>query len=127
MSVELEFLSSDVLSNMTEEEKMGYILEHVKKNKILVVEESLTHVEESRLIEATMKEVSKKFPGIEVSTLRERGAFGIRERLIKMLGGTTGGLTVIGPSKLIRDIKKEPQKISMLALSESDEEDKKKR
>jgi len=71
--------------------------------------------EESALIEATMKKIGKKFPGIEVSTLRERTAEGFREKLIRILGGSTGGLTVIGPSKLIKSVKKQPQQISLLA------------
>ena len=72
-------------------------------------------VEEAKLIEVTMETVSDKFPGIEVSTLSEKAELGIRGRLIKMLGGRTGGLTVVGPSRLIKKIKKEPQKISLLA------------
>lgn len=89
-------------------------------DKILVVEESLTPFEESKLIESTMEEVNEKFPGIEISTLRsdEGSSISIRERLIKLLGGSTGGLTVIGPSKFVKEIKKDPQRISLLASEE---------
>ena len=124
MEIQLEFVSADVLDGMSVDGKMSYILEHVKEDKILVIEEGMSPLEESALIEATMKEVNQKFPGIEVSTLREKGEEGIREWLIRRLGGRTGGLTVIGPSKLVRQIKKEPQHITMLA---GEEEDKKKR
>ncbi len=115
MAVEIEFISSDMLGKKTEKEKMSYILERISQNKILVVEESLSYDEETKLIEETMKRVNDKFPGIEVSTLREKTEGGLRERLIKMLGGSTGGLTIIGPSKLVKKIKKEPQQISLLA------------
>ncbi|MFH1402941.1 MAG: DUF2073 domain-containing protein [Candidatus Altiarchaeota archaeon] len=115
MDIELEFVSADILRAMTIYEKINYILEHVKEDKIIVIEESMSPNEETALIEATMKEISKKFPGIEVSTLRERGAEGMRERLIRILGGSTGGLTVIGPSKLIKNVSKRPDQISMLA------------
>jgi len=123
MDIEIEFISSDVLAGKKAEEKMNFLLEKIKDDKIIVIEESLTSKEEALLIEATMKQVSKKFPGVEVSTLRERTAEGFRERLIKMLGGRTGGLTVIGPSKLVKKIKKDPQTISVLA-GERDKEKK---
>jgi hypothetical protein len=115
MDIELEFISSDVLEGKTAEEKMKFLLDKIKDDKIIVIEESLSSQEEALLIEATMKQISKKFPGVEISTLRERTAEGFKERLIKILGGRTGGLTVIGPSKLVKKMKKEPQKISMLA------------
>lgn len=115
IKIELEFISSDMLYKKKGDDKMKFILDRIKHNKILVMEESLSTTEEARLIEATMKQVSDKFPGVEVSTLGEKSERGIRERLIRMLGGRTGGLTVIGPSKLIKKIKKEPQQISVLA------------
>lgn len=115
MDIELEFMSSDVLEGKTPEEKMEFLLEKIKSDKIIVIEESLSSKEEALLIEATMKQITKKFPGVEISTLKERSAEGFREKLIRMLGGRTGGLTVIGPSRLVKKIKKEPQAISILA------------
>lgn len=118
MAIEIEFVSSEVLESKSAEEKMAYILDKIKADKILVIEESLSSQEEAMLIEATMREVSKKFPGLEISTLKEKSVAGIKEKLIKFLGGRTGGLTVVGPSKLVRKIKKEPQQISVLAGEE---------
>lgn len=115
MDIEIEFISVSELEDKTSDEKVEYILERVKKNSILVVEKSLTASEEASLIEETMNQVDDKFPGIEVSTLGEKNIEGLRERLIKMLGGSTGGLTVIGPAKLVKRIKKEPTKIKLLA------------
>jgi hypothetical protein len=115
IKIELEFISSEVLNEKSGEDKMKFILDRIKENKILVMEEGLSTAEEVRLIETTMREVSDKFPGIEVSTLGEKSEKGIKDKLIRMLGGRTGGLTVIGPSKLIKKVKKEPQQISVLA------------
>lgn len=122
VNIELEFISSDVLEDKSGDDKMKFILDKVKDNKILVMEDGLSSTEEAKLIEATMKNISEKFAGIEVSTLREKTDHGIREKIIKMLGGKTGGLTVIGPSRLIKQIKKEPQRISILAEKRSSED-----
>ena len=116
VEVELEFISSEVLKGKTLKDKIDFILDKVRKDKIIVLEENLSPFEESILIEQTMRKVSKKFPGIEVSTLHEKKeGVGLREWLIRLLGGTTGGLTVIGPSRLITKVKKEPQTIKLLA------------
>jgi len=114
MKIELEFVSSDVLNPMGEDSKIEYIIDKIKKDKILITDDSLSHKEEARLIEETMKRINENFPGIEVSTLKET-KHGFREKLIRLLGGKTGGLTIIGPSKLIKRIKKEPQQILVLA------------
>ena len=113
--IEIEFISSDVLKNQLLSDKLKYILERVKDDKILVIEESMSPREEAALIEETMKQMNKKFQGIEVSTLREKSEEGFREMIIRALGGSTGGITIIGPSKLVKKIKKEPQQITMLA------------
>jgi len=115
MEIELEFISARVLNGLGQNQKMDYLLDRVKEDKILVIEEGMSVLEESALIEATMKQINKKFTGIEVSTLRDQSAEGIRQKLIKMLGGRTGGLTVIGPSKLVKKIKQDPKQITMLA------------
>lgn len=117
MDIELEFISMEVLKDMALEEKIDYILEKVGGEKILVIDSPLAMGESSRLIEETMKKVSDKFPGIEVSTLNESQEEGWRGRLIKALGGTTGGLTVVGPSKLVKKVKQDPRRITLMAGS----------
>jgi len=125
MDIQIEFIAADVMEGMEIKQKVDYILDHVKADKIIVIEEGMSTTEETALISATMAQISKKFTGIEVSTLRERVDSTIKHKLIKMLGGRTGGLTVIGPSKLVREIKKDPKHITMYA-GEGEEKKKKK-
>lgn len=115
MDIEIEFISGEIIRPMNTDEKVEYILGRISKNTLLVVEESLTLQEETRLIEATMEKIDDKFSGVEISTLRSKDRSGLVKRAIHLLGGTTGGLTIIGPSKLVKSIKKEPQKIMVLA------------
>jgi hypothetical protein len=127
MEIQIEFISAGVLQGMDTGDKMRYVLEHVKEDKILVIEEGMSPMEESALIQATMAQVTKKFPGIEVSTLRDKAEDTIRHKLIRMLGGRTGGLTVIGPSRLVRQIKKDPKRITMFAGGEEEDDKEKKK
>jgi len=114
MQIQIEFISSALLSGKEGKEKIDFIMSSVRNGKILVLEDPLSHFEESRLIEATMKKVSSKFSGIEISTLGADTA-DLKTALIKMLGGKTGGLTVIGPSSLVRHVKRDPMSIRLFA------------
>ena len=87
---------------------------------LIVVTAGFSEVGEERLSAGLFKVVRKygmrmvgpNFPGIEISTLGG-DSDGLRSVLIRMLGGKRGGLTVIGPSKLIRQIKKDPTSIHL--------------
>ncbi len=113
MSVQIEFVSAATLANQTGAEKIRFILSTVRQDKIIVLEQALTPAEEKELITQTMGSVSKRFPGIEVSSLSDAPAQDLRSMLIKMLGGKTG-LTVVGPSNLVKQIKRDPGKLRLL-------------
>lgn len=116
MPLQIEFISSTALRPMGEGEKMDYILRSISKNKIVVLDGMLSPIEEKNLIQETMKRVDTKFPGIEISTVGN-SVLDLRTRIIKILGGSLGGITVIGPSKLVKQIKKHPDKLNLLAES----------
>jgi len=97
MTLEIEFLSSNMLKEKIGHEKISFILYKIKEGKILILEEPLTPVEQSKLIEETMIGVSDKFKGIEVATLGEEKK-SIASKIAALLGQ-----------------EKEPQKILMSA------------
>jgi len=113
--IHIEFVSTDTLEREGDN-KTDYILENVREDRIIVLEDPLTREEEKDLIKETMKLVDAKFPGIEVSTLGQ-DSNGLKSALIRLLGGKRRGLTVIGPSKLVRKIKKNPNSIQLFAKS----------
>lgn len=120
MGVELEFLSSGVLNKKIGEEKIKFMLDKIKEGKILITDAPLTPIEESKLIEMTMGSIDDKFKGIEVATLstEEEGIF---DKIVAFFG-IKKGLTVIGPSKMIKKIKKEKEPQKILLTAETEEE-----
>jgi len=112
--IQIEFLSSQALSGKQPKQKLSSILDLVKKGKIVVLEEPLSATEEAELISSTMSSIGSKFSGIEISRLGE-SAEGIRAAAIQLLGGKTAGLTIVGPSSLVRQIKRNPGKLSVFA------------
>jgi len=111
----IEFISTKTLARHSGD-KLDYLLGNIRDNKIVVLEDPLNSNEEKELIKETMKYVDSKFTGIEISTLGGEDN-GIRSVLIGMLGGKRAGLTVIGPSRLIRQMKKDPNAIHLFARS----------
>ena len=77
--------------------------------------------EEARLIEDTMALVGhiKNFKGIELAViepdLRGKTVFvKMRYNLAKRLVGDSSALTVIGPSSVVKEIKRDPKKVELL-------------
>jgi hypothetical protein len=116
MSLQIEFISSGALKPMDNQQRMNYILKSVKNNKIVVLDGMLSPLDEKNLIQETMKSIDGQFPGIEISTLGRNDA-DLRSMIIRLLGGTLGGITVIGPSKLVKEIKKDPNRLNLLAAA----------
>jgi len=111
--VQIEFVSSKTLRHMPSAKKLAMVLDSVKKNIILVLEEPLSLDEERQLIRETMKIISKSFPGIEISSLSS-GEEDLRSAFIRLLGGKTSGLTVVGPANLVKEMKKDSNKQRVL-------------
>ncbi len=107
----IEFLSSD--------ERVKALLKEVKDSKILLLEGRLKPEEEALLITTTMQQIDKRFKGIELAVVqpsaREAAVQGkLRHALSKWLLGNRTGFTVIGPAALVKEIKKDPERIELL-------------
>ncbi|NOZ58921.1 MAG: DUF2073 domain-containing protein [Euryarchaeota archaeon] len=114
MEVQLDFVSAETLARKGSAEKISFILDKIKRNIIVVLEEALEPREEAELIEATMREIdAEEFHGIEFYRIDSR-ARGLREKIAEYISGRRHGLTIVGPTRLIEAIKREPDYISML-------------
>ncbi len=132
--IKIDFISSSMLNGRTGQKKINYILGRVKDGSILVVNGVLKPEEEVDLIKETMRRVDDGFPGIEVCSLKKQAKGWkqffdfLSERGEKVQDiiwrGITGkhvktdlktGLTLIGPAKIIKDVKKNPDSFSVLA------------
>ncbi len=134
MKLKIDFVSSITLDSKTGKKRINFILDRVKDGSILVVNGVLTPDEEMDLIKETMRRVDDGFPGIEVCSLKKQlkgwqqffETLGNgREKISSSIwSGITGkqaktrlktGITLIGPAKIIKNIKKNPDSFSVLA------------
>jgi hypothetical protein len=132
--IKMDFISSTTLDGKPQEKKINFILNKVKDGSILVVNGVLTPNEEMDLIKETMRRVDDGFPGIEVCSLKKqlKGwkqffdtlSNGTEKISNSILNGLTGkpkksklktGITLIGPAKIIKTIKKNPDSFSVSA------------
>ncbi len=113
--IRLDFIPSEMLLKRNSDDKLGMILSKVKKNIIVVLEEALTPQEEADLIHQAMVEIdSKDFFGIEFYRMGHRDA-GLLQKLSNFLTKRKSGITIVGPTRMVEAIKKEPDHISVFA------------
>ncbi|MBI2176397.1 DUF2073 domain-containing protein [Candidatus Woesearchaeota archaeon] len=114
----LQFVPYEEIEGLGSNERIKKLLAMVKDEKIVVLEGRLRKEEEAELIRRTMEEISERFKGIELSVVypdRKRGTLGksIKSNIADMLLGQRQGLTVLGPASLIKEIRKDPDKIQL--------------
>jgi len=133
MKIKFDFVSSSILDEKPKNKRIGFILSRVKDGNILVTDGVLNADEEMELIKETMRRVDDGFPGIEVASLKKptKGMQNVlekltdqREKFQNLMATFTGrvsekstlrtGLTLIGPAKYIKKIKKNPDSFSVL-------------
>jgi len=120
-NVRIEFMPFDKIKDLSLRRKISKIVTIVKKNSVLIIDGKLSAEEEAALIEETMKKISRNFPGIEICSFnsadfrkKERQFFDvIRETVLDKIAGRRG-MTIIGPAAIVKNIKKDPDKISLL-------------
>ncbi|MBS3055722.1 MAG: DUF2073 domain-containing protein [Candidatus Aenigmarchaeota archaeon] len=131
--IKFDFVSSTVLDDKPKDKRISFILNKVKDGTILVTDGVLKPNEEMDLIKETMRRVDSGFPGIEVASLKKetKGLLSMvekisdqSERIQNLMAGLTGkaaeksalrtGITIIGPAKFIKKVKKNPDSFSVL-------------
>ncbi len=116
----LQYIPFHEMENLSSERRIAKLLTIVKKNKIILMQGRLKAKEETSLIEKTMEEVNREFKGIELCTvyptLDRHGNISkqLKQAVTKMLMGDRDGLTIIGPATIVKEIKRNPDKIELL-------------
>lgn len=107
------------MENLSEFRRIKRLLELVKEEKIILLEGRLKKHEETDLIKETMEEINEKFKGIEIATVNpemKEATFlqKFRGGVASVVLGNRIGFTIIGPATIIKEIKKDPNKIQLL-------------
>ncbi len=118
------------MEGLSQAKRLRKILSLVKEEKIVLMEGRLKSPDDADLIKEAMQEIDEKFKGIEIAEVNpehgENTPFfaKVKGNFVNMLIGDRAGMTIIGPATVIKEIKKDPNKIQLFA---SDANGKKKR
>ncbi|MCA1814020.1 MAG: DUF2073 domain-containing protein [Halobacteriales archaeon] len=118
-NVSISLVSKKKLSAMSSKEKVSYILDEVKQDKILVLEVGLDAREEASLIERTMVEIDPDaFIGIEMESYKDDAPRDIFGRFKKAAGqgSSRASMTVVGPADRLKTIRKDGSSIQAMIL-----------
>ncbi|PIN79990.1 hypothetical protein COV13_04300 [Candidatus Woesearchaeota archaeon CG10_big_fil_rev_8_21_14_0_10_32_9] len=120
----LQFIPYFEIERLDSQKRISKLLKAVKANKIVLMEGRLKSEEEAELIRKTMEEISNTFKGIELSVVNTSGADEgffktIKSKMVNVLLGDRHGFTIIGPAKIIKEIKQDPDKIQLLTEESS--------
>ncbi len=119
----LQFVPYSQIVSLNSEERIKKLIEVVKQEKIVLLEGRLEEPEEAELIKKTMESIDEKFTGIELGVLhpeeKDKTWYKtIQKLLIRILLGNRDGFTIIGPANIIKEIKKDPDKIQLFMKDE---------
>ncbi|KKG09183.1 hypothetical protein EO98_16645 [Methanosarcina sp. 2.H.T.1A.6] len=111
--IQLDLISEARISQMASMEKVRYIIDEVRKGKILVLEKGLNPMEEAKLIEMTMSAIQPDvFSGIEMQSYPANTDVSLLGKFFKKQSNKR--LTVIGPANQLKTLKKDRNLISAL-------------
>ncbi len=116
----IDFIPIELLTKSSPEERVELILDKIKARKIIVLNSRFDPRDEAALIKRTMESINKTFTGVEIASISSSELLGdtswfarFKESIVNFLTGGRSGITVIGPAKIVRQIKREPDRISL--------------
>jgi hypothetical protein len=120
--VTLHLLPYGEIEELTSVGRIRKLLNLAKEDKIVVLQGKLKKDEEMELIKATMEEINHEFRGIELAVIEPGESKhhhpGLKNRLVNYFMANRLALTVIGPSNIVKDIKKDPSRIELITKSQ---------
>ncbi|MFH1641529.1 MAG: DUF2073 domain-containing protein [Nanoarchaeota archaeon] len=114
----LHFIPYNEIEDLGSARRVKKIIDIVKENKIVLLEGKLKKEEETDLIAITMEEITAKFKGVELAVInpkkKDQPFFRtLKTDFVNLLLGDRQGFTIIGPANIVKDIKKDPDKIEL--------------
>jgi len=115
----LQFVPYEAISKLDSDGRIKKLLRIIKENKIILMQGRLKPMEETELIQKTMEGINGHFKGIELCTVYQSNKSNklnlvLRAMMVKMFMGDREGFTIIGPATVIKEIKRDPNKIELL-------------
>ena len=117
----LQFVPYSDITYLSSEERINKLLDIVKKDNIVIMQGRLKPIEETKLIQYTMEIIDKDFTGIEICTIYPEDKHmrlfrKFTSGFVKTILGHRDGITIIGPANIVKEIKRDPNKIYLFTV-----------
>ncbi len=114
----LQFVPYSDIEELNSQERVNKLLDLVKEEKIVLMQGRLRPEEETLLIQQTMQEIKDDFTGIELCTIfpeeKDLQLFKrIKKGMVQALVGNRDGITLVGPASIVKEIKRDLNKIQL--------------
>lgn len=113
----LQFIPYEEIAKLDSDGRIKKLLKVVKENKIVVMQGRLKPFEETELIQKTMEGINNTFKGIELCTVypgnKKTMNNMFKRMVVRTFMGDREGITVIGPATIVKEIKKDPNKVEL--------------
>ena len=118
----LQFLPYGDIEHLNTDQRIKKLLGLVKDNKVVLMQGRLKPEEETKLIQQTMELIAQEFKGIEICTIYPeeknlRFVNKVKKEMVKFLLGNRDGVTIIGPASVIKEIKRDPNRIELFTVA----------
>lgn len=118
----LQFVPYGEIEHLTTDERIQKLLGIVKQERVVLMQGRLHPEEETKLIQQTMEEIHEGFKGVEICTIfpeeKDLQIFKrIKKEMMKAIVGNRDGMTLIGPASIVKEIKRDPNKIMLLTTT----------
>lgn len=119
----LQYVPYSDIESLDSQSRINKLLKIVKNKHIVLMQGRLRPEEETALIQKTMEQIDRDFKGVEVCTVYpEEGSMEslkkFKNEMVKLILGNREGITIIGPSSVVKEIRRDPNKIQLLTMTQ---------
>ncbi len=114
----LQFVPYAEIEHLDSSTRIDKLLDIVREDKIVLMQGRLKPEEETLLIQKTMEKIEEEFKGVEICTIfpqeKDLQLFKrLKKEMIKAILGNRDGITIIGPANIVKEIKRDINKIEL--------------
>jgi hypothetical protein len=113
----IQYIPYQQIASLSSIERVQTILSLLKNGKVVIIDGRLNSSDEALLIRETMSLIDDEFNGVEVGVMRDNiekdWLSKIKHGIAKALIGDRNGMTLIGPAKIISELRQHPENIEL--------------
>ncbi|MGV8086573.1 MAG: OapB/ArvB family protein [Candidatus Woesearchaeota archaeon] len=113
----IQYLPYIQIESLSSTDRVNKILSLLKAERIVIIDGKLTSQDEALLIRITMSIIDDVFNGVEIGVMHDNNTksfiLKIKHRIAKALIGDSSGITIIGPAKILSELRQHPENLEL--------------